>query len=265
MDKGVKKGVFSLTETDEAFLPLTAEVPRELLPLAGRPLIEHMIEGVLRGGAEELIFISSSRKKRIESHFTRQDPEEKHNYRFAVQKKKTDGAYTLSRAEREVGEDPFFFVFPHYLLHGKKSAAAQLSSVFRTSQKPVAALFTVQEESKENYLFVETEKIANRFYKIKKVLDNWGPQDTESCLALAGVYIFTPSIFDFVRNASSDMSLAESLNNFIASGKTIYGHEPEGEWLPLRDKLTYLKAQLKLSLYDDTYGEELINYVKEIL
>jgi len=254
MATNIKKAIIPVANEDDLLFPLTRCIPRELLPLGGVPAIERVVSEAIDSKAEEIIFILSSSKKNIINHFQNIDKIPEGNEEFKekyssvsfsslVQKKNTSSGSAIFRAKEQTGEEPFMVSFPENIFFGKRSSLEQLFTVYRTSQKQVIGVRAIKDEEVERSCVVETEKIANRLYKVKKILENPSAEETESRLALAGRYLFTPAIFDHLKNSGGKKPIIDTLNEIIAAGKTIYGHECEGEWFFLGDKESYLNAQ----------------------
>jgi UTP--glucose-1-phosphate uridylyltransferase len=248
MINGIKQAIISSTKNGEGLFPLARFNPKELLPLGRSTVIQKIVDEVVDCGVKDLIFVSSNQKKEVVNYFTIFDdvpPEEERfkekysdiNFCGVLQKKCSD-AYAVYRAKDKIEEDAFLVLTPDNIFCGKKSSTEQISSVYRTSQKPVVALKEAL-EYEEGVCTVEVEKIANRFYKIKSINENPNKDDFPK-LTIAGRYVFTLSIFDYI---GSNVSIAEALNRMIMAGKTIYGNHCEGDWFSLRDKKSYDSAQ----------------------
>ncbi len=257
MTARIKKIVISLDFSDDSFFPLTSAVPKELLPLGEDPLIHSLVNEGVDCRAEEVLFILPSEKKEVLNHFknmeksSREDDEFKEKYSeisfYSVTRKKGAGSgYSLFRAKEKIGEDVFGLSFSGAIFQGKRPSLEQLFSVYRTSQKQVAALRRVEGSDSLKSPVVEAEKIANRIYKIKKIVEDPSEREEESRLVLAGRYILTSAIFDYLKNSGEKTTVEDALNRMIASGKSVYGHECDGEWVSLRDKEDYFKAQKAL-------------------
>jgi UTP--glucose-1-phosphate uridylyltransferase len=250
----IKKLIIPAIETDDALFPLTRFVSKELLPVGDVPVIQRVVNEAIDSRIEEVVFILSSEKKCVFSHFTSLEklpPEsddfkkqyESVNFSFVTQKKNASSGNALFKAREKVGEDSFALSFPGSIFYGQKSSLEQLYNVYRTSEKQVAAIKNVTDEEVKSSFIVKTEKIANRFYKIKKVVKNPEPGEIDSRLALAGRYIFTPAVFDYLKNSGTRTTVVDVLNDMIAAGKTVYGHECDGSWHSVDDKEAYLKTQ----------------------
>jgi UTP--glucose-1-phosphate uridylyltransferase len=248
MINGIKKAIISSTKGQEDLFPLARFTPKELLPLGSCPAVQRVVDEIVGCEIKEILFVSSSQKKEVLNHFTsfkdvsieQESFKEKYSsvdFSTIIQKKCSD-AYAIYRAKEKIEEDAFIVSVSDYIFHGKKSSLEQIFSVYRTSEKPVVALREVT-KYEPGLMIVEAEKIANRFYKIKSI-NECREDDKFPQMALAGRYIFTPSIFDYV---GSNTSINEALNGMINAGKTIYGNVCEGEWFSLKDKESYNTAQ----------------------
>ena len=217
------------------------------------------IEAIRRTNAidckiKEIIFIATPDKKNIIDHFKnldklsadKEDFKERYSdilFSHITKKKSSNDGHIIYRAKEKTEDEPFAISFPDTLFYGKKSSFEQLFAIYRTSQKPVVALKRIEDEDFSESYIVKTEKIASRFYKIKKIIGSHNAEESDSRMALTGRYILTPSIFQYFKGPGSKMSIVDAINELIMSGKTVYGHECEGQWFSLKNKEEYLEAQ----------------------
>ncbi len=254
MSNVIKKAVILAIENDSGLFPLTRCIPKELLPIGDVSFIQRLVDEAVDCKIEDIILISSTEKKGIVGYF--QDIEkisdeysdfkeryQNHSFFNVIQKKDSGSGYAISKIKEKIEDEPFAVLFSNNIFLGKKSSIEQLSSVYRTSKKQVLALKEVSDEEVSSSYIVKTEKIANRFYKIKKIIKNPQKEEVESRLALAGRYILTPTIFDHLKNSGIKVTIVDAINDVIASGKTVYGHQCEGSWLRVENKEEYLLAQ----------------------
>ncbi len=250
----IKKAIIPVTEEDKDFFPLSRCVPKELLPLGDTPVIQRAVDEVIECDIREVFFILSPEKKEVANHFKDiekippENPLFKKEYTDVSfsslsQKKSSGSGYTVFRAKEKIAEDAFALSFPDVVFYGKKSSLLQLLAIYRTSQKQVVGLKEVKDREVSSSYIVETEKIANKLYKVKKIIDKPQADETGSRLALVGRYIFTPAVFDYLKNSGTKTSIADALNEMVSAGKTVYGHECEGVWFSLKNKEAYLETQ----------------------
>lgn len=254
MSNDIKKAVILSANDDHSFFPFTRCIPREFLPIGEVPLIERIVDEISNLKVKEVIFLSPSEKKGIANYFRNLDKLSEENNEFKekyndflvselIQKKGSESGHMLLKTKEKIDEDPFALLFNDYIFFGKKSSIEQILAVYRTSQKQVIALREVTDEEVSSSFIVKTEKIANRFYKIKKIIKNPLPEEVDSRLALAGRYILTPVIFDYLKGMGTKATIVDALNDIISAGKTIYGHECDGSWFSVKNKEDYLLTQ----------------------
>ncbi len=276
MIKKLKKVVIPITEASESLFPFSRSVPRELLPVGDYPLIQHIVDEAVESDADEIVFVLPSSGKVVVNHFKDIDKvsdKEKGfkdryspiSFSYLLQKKKTESGYTISKTEKKMEGEPFAVSFPDTIFYGKKPGIDQLFSAYRTSEKPVVALKEVDDKEVASSLIVETEKIANRLYKIRKIHNCPSPEETSSRLALAGRYILTSLVFDHLKKMREDAKIADALNSIISSGKIVYGNQLDGSWFSCNDVPSYLKTNAFFMAENSYFSNDLKKYFKEIL
>lgn len=288
----VKKAVILAAGLSTRFLPLSKIVPKEVWPVVDKPMIQHIVEEVRDAGLSQIIFVLNPERKHIFSYFKKDVKLEKilkkskkeksltevrtlHelgealSFSYALQQRPLGDGHAILRAKAKIRKEPFAVLFADDIVESKTSCLAQLLRIFKTCQRPVVALYKVPKEKVSAYGTVEVEKIANRLFKIKKIIEKPSPEKAPSDLVIVGKYILTPEIFDYLKakkpNPKGEIILAETLDNVLKDGKIIYGYEIEGRWLECGTKENWLKSHLYLSLKHPQYGEELKRYLKEII
>ncbi len=256
MSKILKKAVIYVGSKDEKLFPFTSAVPKELLPFGDIPTIHHLVEEILSTQIREIIFILPTGKKIIEEHFkgieriTKEDGGADNKFSsiefsYILQKKNSKAFSSILRAGEYIGDEPFALLFSNSIFFGEKEPVEQLYSLYRTSQKSAVSLVEVSGDDISKHFIAETEKIANRIYKIKRILKNPSVEDTESRFAIIPRYIFDPLFFDFIKK-SGKQDFADILSEMISSGKNIYGYEYRGRWISLNNKENYLMENLDI-------------------
>jgi len=286
----VKKAIIPAAGLGTRFLPLTKVIPKVLLPLVEKPMISYAIREVKRAGFSNIIFVLSQKNKIISDYFKRDFKVEK----ILEKRNKKEILRELKKIDEEFAGLSFFFVqqpeprgdgdallrvkkrrgeavavlFPDDVIESKIPAISQLEKIFKTSEKPVIGLKKRTPEALSSYGVVDVEKIANRLYKIKDIVEKPLVEKAPSDLAIVGRYILTSSVFDYLRktqpNETGEIILAEALKKMIKDGKIVYGYELEGEWLECGNKIEWLKTNLYLSLKNQKYGPMLREWLKRI-
>lgn len=289
----IKKVVLPIAGLGTRFLPLSKELPKEFWPLADLPVIQYIVEEAVDSGAEEIIFVISPEKKMIVDYFGESlkvneilkernrtslikelDDFKKRfegiKFSYVIQKNPLGDGHAILQAEKEVAGEPCGILFGDDVTYSKKPCLAQLADVYKTCQKPVIAIRRVPKEMIPSYGILEVEKIANRFYKIKKIIEKPSLEDAPSDFAIVGKYLITSQVFDYLKKGGrpskgKEMILADAFERMISDGKTVYGYEFEGDWLECGNKANWLKSHLFLSLKHPEFGPLLKKYLKDIL
>ncbi|MFA5464273.1 MAG: sugar phosphate nucleotidyltransferase [Dysgonamonadaceae bacterium] len=284
----IKKVVLPIAGLGTRFLPLSKELPKEFWPLADLPVIQYIVEEAVDSGAEEIIFVISPEKKMIVDYFGESlkvneilkernrtslikelDDFKKRfegiKFSYVIQKNPLGDGHAILQAEKEVAGEPCGILFGDDVAYSKKPCLAQLADVYKTCQKPVIAIRRVPKEMIPSYGILEVEKIANRFYKIKKIIEKPSLEDAPSDFAIVGKYLITSQVFDYLKKGGrpskgKEMILADAFERMISDGKTVYGYEFEGDWLECGNKANWLKSHLFLSLKHPEFGPLLKKY-----
>jgi len=288
----IKQAVIPIAGLGTRFLPLSKVVPKELWPLADIPLIHYTIKEARESGIKKIVFVLRPGNKKVLDYLKPSPKIEKLlkerkkenilaevksldkmldgiSFSYVLQKKPLGDGHAVLQAAKLLDSDPFACMFADDVIESRFPAISQLSKIFKTCQKPVISLFSRSKEKIPHYGIVGVEKIANKLFKIKKIIEKPRVEEAPSNLAIAGRYILTPEIFDYLKKAKpgrgGEIILAEVFNNqMLRDGKLIYGYEVKGNWLECGDKLRWLQSNLYLSLKHPKYGLELKKYLKEI-
>ena len=283
----ITKAIIPIAGLATRFLPLSKAVPKELLPVGLKPMLLYALEELKAAGVSQVIFVVHNNKKQIEEYIKRSPQLEKllaernqdelleemqglHktleglSFTFVSDKPLGDG-HAVLQAKKLVGQEPCFVLYPDDIIEAKVSGCVQLAQVFKTSEKPVTALFQRPKEEVSSYGVVGGEKIASRLWKIKKIIEK--PQgEPPSNLVTIGRRIITPEVFDYLKktkpNKKGEVILAEAMGEMVKDGKVIYGYEIEGTWWEAGNKKDWMRTNLHFALKDPHFGKELAQYIK---
>ncbi|MDP2641327.1 MAG: sugar phosphate nucleotidyltransferase [Candidatus Yanofskybacteria bacterium] len=285
----ITKAIIPVAGRGTRFLPLSKVVPKEFFPLGYVPLVSYAVAEAKAAGACEIIFVCSTNHKLIEEYFRRtpkieallQERKEKRlledlasleeladglSFSTVTDKPFGDG-HAILQARKLIGEDPCFVLYPDDVIEAKVPCALQLAQAFRTSKRPVIGLFELPKDRLSSYGVVDSERLARRLHKIKKIVQKPDPGQEPSSLALAGRSILTPEVFAYLRkqkaNKNGEISLTETFAEIVKAGKIIYGVECEGRWWECGSKEAWMKSFLYFALSNPDYGKELQKFIKE--
>lgn len=290
-EKTPKKAIIPIAGLGTRFLPLSRIVPKEIWPLVDIPTIQYILEEAKASGIKQIVFVISPGKKIISDYFKGypalkkilrekkrdnlltdikklEDLCENLSFSYVVQKKPLGDGHAVLQAKNKINKEPCAVLFADDIVDSKTPCISQLSQVFKTCQKPILALYRLPREKLASYGIASVEKIANRLYKIKKIIEKPSPETAPSDLAVVGKYIITPEVFDYFKktkpNERGEIILADVFTKMLNDGKIIYGYEFEGKWLECGNKLEWLKSNLYFSLKHPQFGPKLKQYLKEI-
>jgi len=289
MQNQIKKAIIPIAGLGVRFLPLSKSIPKELWPVIDIPMLQYVIEEAKVSGIEEIIFVTSLDKKIVLDYFKEtphiekilkerkkdgilktfrefQDSLKDISFSSVLQKKPLGDGHAVLQAAKLVGNEPCAVLFADDIVDSETPCLVQMSKVFKTCQKPVLSLYQLPQEKLYLYGIVKVEKIANRLFKIKKIIEKPSPEEAPSNLAIVGKYILTPEVFDYLKKTTPDKTgeirLAGAFDRMVKDGKMIYGYEFEGRWLECGNKLDWLKTHLYLSLKHPQFGPELRKFLK---
>lgn len=282
--KKVKKAVFPVAGFGTRFLPFTKAIPKEMLPIVDKPVIQILAEEASKSGIEEIILVTGRGKRAIEDHFDScweleyllgkkgKDEELKiakqmenlAKFIFVRQPEPKGDGDAILQAESVVGNEPFCVVFGDDIIKNKVPAVAQLLEVFEREQSPVIGVQEVAEKDVSKFGIVEP-KANGDVFEIIKMVEKPSIKEAPSNLAIIGQYICTPEIFEALKSCkrSRDGEL-RLIDGFIklAEERAIFGKKIAGERFDTGSKLGFLQATVDAALSRDDLREDFIAYLK---
>lgn len=273
------------------FLPQTKAMPKEMLPLIDRPVIQVIVEQAVAAGVTDIIIVTGSTKRAIEDHFDRSDELEaelrekgKHdkadeikriaelaNFIYVRQKGTPKGnARPILNAQRLIDDDePFFVFFADDFFRSETAWPLQLKWAYEATGKSVISLIEVEKQDADKYGMASlTDQKSDRLFRLGGLVEKPGAENTPSTFASVGSYLLTPEIWKYVEQEKvgkgGEITLADSINELAAEGE-VYGYFIDGVWHDTGDQLKYIKAVVDLALESEEYGAELTSYLKNRL
>ncbi|MBI2235311.1 MAG: UTP--glucose-1-phosphate uridylyltransferase, partial [Micavibrio aeruginosavorus] len=215
--KPVRKAVFPVAGLGTRFLPATKVMPKEMLPLSDRPLIQHAIEEARDAGIEEFIFVTGRYKEMLEEHFDFQ-PElaatlEQRGKTDLLEKIRStalpEGSLFLTRqpkplglghaiwcARKLVGDEPFAILLPDDVVLAQRGCLSQMMDTYREAGGNLVAVMDVPREQTGSYGIVTIDKMQGDTARIHSIVEKPKPANAPSNLAVIGRYVLTPKIFE---------------------------------------------------------------------
>jgi UTP--glucose-1-phosphate uridylyltransferase len=268
--KKIKKAVVAVAGSGTRFLPVTKSMPKEMLPIVDKPIIQLIVEELVEGGIEDIILVTKWDKKPLEDHFD-------HNWALAAELKKAgkdklweqvkrisemanfvyirqkgpygNGTPVLCAANL-VDDEPFVFVWGDDLVKSKVSFTKQLVGDYNKYGRMVIGVQEVPKEVVNRYGVV---KLRKGTMEIEDIIEKPSVEKAPSNLVVFGRMILNQEFIDILKKTSlgrgNELWANDALKTFVKKGGIFRAKKVEGgEWLTTGDPLNYLKATLKYAL-----------------
>lgn len=291
MAQKVRKAVITAAGFGTRFLPQTKAMPKEMLPLVDKPVIQHIIEELVQAGIEDIILVTGYHKRSIEDHFDGLSSDLKNNlilggkqdileqtekiqnmanFIYVRQKGPYGNGTPILCADHLVGDEPFLYVMPDDFFLIKPNTFERLIKTYEEHGCSVVSTFEVTEEIEyKRYGIIGGEPIGQDQVDIKTMIEKPGKEKAVGNLANAGAYLFTPDMFEYTKKALDKLSDGEELhwNNaakmMLADGKRFIAQIlPKNAYFDTGNKLGYLKALFEFALTHPEVGEDFREYIK---
>ena len=276
--KTINKAVFPVAGLGTRFLPATKAIPKEMLPIIDKPLIEYAVEEAVNAGITEIIFITSHTKRAIEDHFDqnfeleekllnsgKKDFVEKINrdifkdIKFTYVRQKTQNGLgdAILHAEHLIQEEPFAIILADDLIINKQSCISQLIESYKEHQCSVIGVNEVPENETEKYGVISIDKSTstNKTYLLKDIVEK-PKTNAPSNLAVVGRYVLSSNIFKYLNNLApsvgGEVQLTDAIKLMLDDEKVV-GHIYEGAHFDCGSRHGYVNAikHLAKDMFDE--------------
>ena len=284
----IKKAIFPVGGLGTRFLPATKSMPKEMLPIVDKPLIQYAVEEAANAGIEQFIFVTSRGKSAIENHFDHSFELENNLIskgkneilKTAQEMLKIPGSFAYVRqqepaglghavwcARHLIGDEPVAVILADDLIQGSRTIGEMIENY---SNGNMLAIMEVDKKDASSYGIITPGKtFFNNSLDIVDLVEKPSIENAPSNLAVVGRYIIEPAIFDVLENQNKGSSNEIQLTDAIASriGKSnCTGYKFSGERFDCGSKLGFIKANIKFSIERNEFNKELKQWLKhEIL
>ncbi|MCB9963861.1 MAG: UTP--glucose-1-phosphate uridylyltransferase GalU [Rhodospirillales bacterium] len=287
--KPVRKAVFPVAGLGTRFLPVTKVLPKEMLPINDRPLIQHVVEEARQAGIEEFIFVTGRHKEMLEEHFDYQ-PElmetlKQRNKEDELQKVRDsqmpEGRFFLTRqakplglghavwcARQLVGNEPFAVLLPDELIQNEVGCLAQMVEVYNQRGGNIVAVEEVSKEETQNYGIVDTaDDTKQAIVSVKGLVEKPKPENAPSNLSIIGRYILQPEVFEslsaFETGAGGEIQLTDSMAKLIGD-QPFHAMKFKGFRHDAGRRAGFIKANMAYGLADPKIGRMVRNEILKL-
>jgi UTP--glucose-1-phosphate uridylyltransferase len=288
----VRKAVFPAAGLGTRFLPATKAMPKEMLPLVDKPLIQYGVEEAIHSGIQNMIIVTGRGKTAIEDHFdvsfeleqllesrgkkdllaVVRSVSDMIDVAYVRQKEALGLGHAVLRAKELVGHESFAVVLSDDVIDAETPCLRQLLDIHEFFGAPVLAVMEVPKESLSSYGVVDADPVAHngpkdRLFRIRDMVEKPKPSEAPSNLAIIGRYVLTPEIFDCITQvepgSGGEIQLTDGLKQLLRS-RPIYAYRFEGTRYDAGDKLGFLKATVEFALQRDDLGGPFREYLRSL-
>lgn len=283
----IKKAIVAVAGSGTRFLPATKAMPKEMLPIVDKPIIQLVVEELVEAGIEDIILVTKWDKKPLEDHFDYcwallHELKEAGKHKIADEVKKIadlanfiyvrqkgpygNGTPILSAASL-IKDEPFLFVFGDDLVKSKISFAKQMVDDYNKNGNLMIGVQEVPLEMVNRYGIV---KLKGKTMQIEDIIEKPSVEETPSRLADFGRMILNQEIVDILRTTAlgkgNELWVVDAIRTYIKNGGKFFAKNiKDGEWLTTGDPLNHIKATIKYALDRKDMAKELRKFIKEIM
>ena len=287
--KRIRKAVIPAAGYGTRFLPMTKAIPKEMLPIVDKPVIQYVVEEALQSGIEEILIISGHGKRAIEDHFdTNMDLElllkqkgktkllsmvqhiSEINVHYIRQKHMRGLGDAILCAKSFVDDEPFAVLLGDDVVYNENQPALrQLLGVYAKVGTTVLGCQKVRKEQVSSYGIVDgIPTSCPNLLKVVDMVEKPLADQAPSCVAALGRYIFTPDIFEILQRIPVEphgkLQLTDAIK-IMARREAVYAYNFKGQQYDTGDKLGYLKAMMEYALRRDDLKDEFREYLQGII
>jgi UTP--glucose-1-phosphate uridylyltransferase len=293
--KKVTKAVIPAAGFGTRFLPQTKSMPKEMLPVVDKPVIQYVVEQLVEAGIKDIIIVTGYHKRGIEDHFDAPNLDLIRNLELGGEKKKhlleevesignlanfvyvrQKGPYgngtPLLNVRHLIGDEPFIYTWSDEFILAKPNIYKQLISVYeKYNASCLGSIRATKDDDYNRYAFASGKVIEDGVIDCDSIIEKPGKDKTPSDLGNVSGFLFTPDIFDYLDEAlntmgnGSELYYNDPLKLMIKDGKKVLAVEiKNGKYYDMGNKLEYLKSVVDFALQRDDLKDEFATFLKSL-
>jgi UTP--glucose-1-phosphate uridylyltransferase len=288
----IRKALLPVAGLGTRMLPITKVVPKELLPILNRPVIEYIVQEIIQSGLDTIIFVISSGKEGIVDYFDinlglRKFLEERNKVELlqlvdrieskvenlvTVRQKKPEGlGHAVLMGERIIGNEPFAVILGDDLVASDVPCLKQMLSAYlelsaKYEDVSLIALEEVPREDVSKYGIVDGDRVSENLIRMRRVIEKPSLEEAPTNYAIIGRYIFTPKVFEHLKRIpkrGGEYQLTDGIQGLIDDGYPVFGFFFQGMRLDTGNLKGYLKAILYYALQDPELREVVLEMISK--
>ncbi len=285
--KPLRKAVFPVAGLGTRFLPATKAMPKEMLTVVDKPLIQYAVEEALEAGIEQIIFVTGRNKVSLEDHFDISyeleatmrsrgkslDPIDGIRMKpgspvYIRQQEPLGLGHAVWCAREIVGDEPFAVLLPDELMVGQPGFMKQMVEAYNQIGGNIVGALAVADSETDKYGIISPGAIDGRLTEVAALVEKPKAGTAPSNLMIPGRYILQPEVMRILENqekgAGDEIQLTDAMAQLIGR-QPFHGFTFDGQRYDCGDKAGYIKANLALALARDDIGSRVRQFVREML
>jgi UTP--glucose-1-phosphate uridylyltransferase len=286
--KNIRKVVIPVAGWGTRSLPASKNIPKEMLPIYNKPVIQYVVEEAIQSGIQDVVFVTNRDKNVIEDHFDYnlqlegvleragklehlklvREVAEMVNIISIRQKKQLGLGHAVLCAKEVVRNEPFAVMVGDDLMFGGVPGIRQLMEVALAEDMPVIGVMEVPAERVSKYGIIDGEEVASGVYRISDMVEKPVKEKAPSRLAIVGRYVLTPDIFEHLETLKpghgGELQLTDAMRG-LAKTRGMMAVKMAGQRFDAGDWAEYLTANIYFAIQDENLRYDLIGMLKNIL
>jgi UTP--glucose-1-phosphate uridylyltransferase len=281
----IRKAIILAAGYGTRFLPATKAVPKEMLPIVDRPVIQYIVEEALAAGLDQIVIVTAQAKRAIEDHFDRnaelervleRKPEYLEEVRrvggieiaFIRQKEMKGQSHAILGTRRFIGDEPFALFYPDDVIFSDKPAMGQLLDVQERHGGSVIAVERVPHEEIVHYGAIDAETVEDRVWRVRRIIEKPPLDEAPSDLGTVGRYAVSADIWPLLEKTpptiGGEMFFTDTLAMLMEGGGEVFACEYEGKRFDTGRPIGLLKASIYAALRRPDIAPELQEYLSTL-
>ncbi len=290
MRKKVTKAIFPVAGLGTRFLPATKSVPKEIMTLVDRPLIQYAIDEARAAGIKEFIFVTSRGKGALEDYFDiapvleselrrkgktelldtlKSTNMESGAIAYIRQHKALGLGHAVWCARRLIANEPFAVILPDDVIAAEKPCLQQMVEAYENTGGNIVAAMEVPAEKASSYGVLDVKEDMGSMVSVRGMVEKPEPGTEPSNLAVIGRYILTPNVLQNLNKIKSgsggEIQLTDAIAREIEQERDVYGFRFRGQRFDCGSKAGFLQATVSFGLSRDDLKDDLSRYLREIM
>lgn len=294
MTRKVRKAVIAAAGFGTRFLPQTKAMPKEMLPLVDKPIIQRVVEELVEAGIEDIIIVSNYSKRSIEDHFDVPSAEltanllaagkqkqldalrkisDMANFVYVRQKEPLGNAAPLLYASHLISDEPFIYCWGDDFIEAEENRFKQMCDAYEKTGGSIVSCVKVQQDiDYDRYGIVAGEQVEDGMLQMRTIVEKPGKENAPSDLASVSGYLFAPGFLDYAERAAEnydgqgELKVQDPMQQMIDDGSKYFALQiKNGKFYDAGNPLEYVKTVVDHALMRKDIRDEFLKHLREIV